>query len=96
MVHEPPFAQIYELPDGGIQMYLRDPGGNLIEVDHPDATTVDRNVVTDVKRLVDTHPAGRREPARDALPGAARRRSAGRRLEARRGRIRIIAPDIHP
>ena len=34
----PPFAQVTELPDGGAQMYLRDPGGNLIELDTPDAS----------------------------------------------------------
>jgi len=54
--HMPPFAQIYELPDGGIQMYLRDPAGNLIEVDHPDASTVDRTVVTGVRRIADAVP----------------------------------------
>ena len=28
---------MYELPDGGVQLYVRDPTGNLIELDHPDA-----------------------------------------------------------
>ena len=37
-------------------MYLRDPAGNLIEVDHPDAASVDRTVVTDVRRLEDSVP----------------------------------------
>lgn len=32
-------------------MYLRDPGGNLIEIDHPDIATLDRTVVTRVTKL---------------------------------------------
>ena len=33
---------VNELPDGCVQMYLRDPGGNLVEIDWPDVTTLDR------------------------------------------------------
>jgi lactoylglutathione lyase len=29
------FSGMYELPDGSVQMYLRDPAGNLIEIDRP-------------------------------------------------------------
>jgi catechol 2,3-dioxygenase-like lactoylglutathione lyase family enzyme len=47
------FSHAYELPDGSVQMYLRDPSGNLVEVDWPDVTTIDRTVVTDLKRLED-------------------------------------------
>jgi catechol 2,3-dioxygenase-like lactoylglutathione lyase family enzyme len=47
------FSHAYELPDGSVQMYLRDPAGNLVEVDWPDVTTVDRSVVTELKRLED-------------------------------------------
>jgi YD repeat-containing protein len=42
-----------ELPDGSVQMYLRDPAGNLVEVDWPDASTLDRSVVTELGRLAD-------------------------------------------
>jgi lactoylglutathione lyase len=42
-----------ELPDGAVQMYLRDPAGNLVEVAWPDASTLDRSVVTDLHRLAD-------------------------------------------
>ena len=50
------FSHAYELPDGSVQMYLRDPSGNLVEVDWPDVTTLDRSVVTDLKRLEDDVP----------------------------------------
>ena len=49
------FAEgVIELPGGEAQMYLRDPDGNLIEVDWPDASTLDRNVVGEIVRLADT------------------------------------------
>jgi lactoylglutathione lyase len=38
------FSGMYELPDGSVQMYLRDPAGNLIEVDWPDARTLDERI----------------------------------------------------
>jgi YD repeat-containing protein len=50
------FSHAYELPDGSVQMYLRDPAGNLVEVDWPDVSTLDRSVVTDLKRLEDDVP----------------------------------------
>jgi catechol 2,3-dioxygenase-like lactoylglutathione lyase family enzyme len=31
------FSGMYELPDGSVQMYLRDPADNLVEIDWPDA-----------------------------------------------------------
>jgi catechol 2,3-dioxygenase-like lactoylglutathione lyase family enzyme len=50
------FSSIYELPSGEVQMYLRDPGGNLVEIDWPDARTLDRSIVTDLRRLADDQP----------------------------------------
>jgi catechol 2,3-dioxygenase-like lactoylglutathione lyase family enzyme len=47
---------VRELPDGSVQMYLRDPAGNLIEIDWPDVTTLDRSVVTTIHRLEDERP----------------------------------------
>ncbi|MDF0597608.1 VOC family protein [Psychromarinibacter halotolerans] len=47
---------MYELPDGGVQMYLRDPGGNLVEVDCPDVTKLDLAEIPDMKRLADKNP----------------------------------------
>jgi YD repeat-containing protein len=46
-------AGVVELPGGEAQMYLRDPAGNLVEIDWPDASTLDREVVTDIVRLRD-------------------------------------------
>ena len=48
------FDDMYELPDGSIQMYLRDPAENLIEIDWPDLTTLDRSLVLELKRLADS------------------------------------------
>jgi lactoylglutathione lyase len=42
---------LYELPGSNVQMYIRDPGGNLIEVDWPDVHTLDRALVTDLRPL---------------------------------------------
>ncbi|MDX6536702.1 MAG: hypothetical protein QOD37_1043, partial [Gaiellales bacterium] len=39
-----------------VQMYLRDPAGNLVELDWPDVTTLDRSRVPDIKRLADSVP----------------------------------------
>jgi lactoylglutathione lyase len=48
------FEELYELPDGAVQMYLRDPAGNLIEIDWPDVTTLDRDAIPKITRLADT------------------------------------------
>ena len=47
---------VNELPDGCVQMYLRDPGGNLIEVDWPDVTTLDRSRIPELKPLATFAP----------------------------------------
>jgi YD repeat-containing protein len=49
-------VRLYELPDGSVQMYLRDPAGNLIEIDWPDVTTFDRSLLPELKRLADSVP----------------------------------------
>ena len=74
------FAEgVIELPGGEAQMYLRDPDGNLVEVDWPDVSTLDRNVVGDIVRLADMAPqeaeslGARLYLGRDATaPGTAR------------------------
>jgi catechol 2,3-dioxygenase-like lactoylglutathione lyase family enzyme len=50
------FSPIYELPDGTVQVYLRDPGGNLVELDWPDVTTLDRDLFGDIPKLADAVP----------------------------------------
>ena len=47
---------MYELPDGGIQMYVRDPAGNLVELDHPDASSIPQDEVPEYMRLADVRP----------------------------------------
>jgi catechol 2,3-dioxygenase-like lactoylglutathione lyase family enzyme len=47
---------IYELPGGDVQMYLKDPAGNTVEIDFPDATQIDRSIITDMRRMADRWP----------------------------------------
>ena len=47
---------VRELPSGEVQMYLRDPGGNLVEIDWPDVTTLDCSRLPELKRLADSVP----------------------------------------
>jgi catechol 2,3-dioxygenase-like lactoylglutathione lyase family enzyme len=47
---------VRELNDGSVQMYLRDPAGNLLEVNWPDASTLDRAVVTSIRHVADERP----------------------------------------
>ena len=65
-------AAIRELPDGAVQMYLRDPAGNLVEVDWPDVATLDRARLPGLVRLADQHPQeGENRAATLYLRGAA-------------------------
>ncbi len=50
------YSQIWEHPAGWVQMYMRDPAGNLVEIDWPDVTTLDRSVVTGIRKLDDDVP----------------------------------------
>jgi lactoylglutathione lyase len=45
------FSGIYELPDGSVQMYLRDPADNLVEVDWPDARGLEASIQPDLTLL---------------------------------------------
>ena len=45
------FSKVYQLPDGAVQLYVRDPAGNLVEINWPDVTTLDRSVVTQVEKV---------------------------------------------
>jgi catechol 2,3-dioxygenase-like lactoylglutathione lyase family enzyme len=44
---------VNELPDGCVQMYLRDPAGNLVEIDWPDVGTLDRSRIPEMKLLTE-------------------------------------------
>ena len=48
---------LVELPSGQVQLYFRDPGGNLIELNWPDVGTLDRS------KYPDADAAGRPDPA---------------------------------
>ncbi len=45
------YSSVRELPDGAVQMYLRDPAGNLVEVNWPDVTTLDREVIPEIQKI---------------------------------------------
>ena len=49
-------AQLVELPSGQLQLYFRDPAGNLIELNWPDADTIDRSRYPELRRLVEHVP----------------------------------------
>ncbi len=49
-------AGVRELPDGAVQMYIRDPAGNLVELDWPDVNNLDRSVIANIRRVVDERP----------------------------------------
>lgn len=55
--------ELVELPSGQVQLYFRDPGGNLIELNWPDADTLDRARYPELKRLADhiEQPPGSRD-----------------------------------
>lgn len=44
---------VNELPDGSVQMYVRDPAGNLVEVDWPDVGTLDRTRIPELRTLAE-------------------------------------------
>jgi catechol 2,3-dioxygenase-like lactoylglutathione lyase family enzyme len=51
------FRYLWELPGGEVQMYFRDPADNLIEIDWPDVSTLDRSVFgDDLKKLAEAFP----------------------------------------
>ncbi len=45
------YSAVRELPDGAVQMYLRDPAGNLVEVNWPDVSTLDRKVIPEIQKV---------------------------------------------
>ncbi len=49
-------ATVRELPDGAVQMYLRDPAGNLVEIDWPDVTTLSPELQARLHHLEWDHP----------------------------------------
>jgi YD repeat-containing protein len=50
-IEEGYFSSVYELPDGAAQLYVRDPAGNMVEVNWPDVSTLDRSVIGDIEKV---------------------------------------------
>lgn len=48
--------QLYELPGNIAQLYIRDPGGNLIEVDWPEASSLDASIRGEMTKLANVFP----------------------------------------
>ena len=48
--------QLVELPSLQVQLYFRDPGDNLIELNWPDADTLDRSRYPELRRIADHIP----------------------------------------
>lgn len=47
---------LFELPNDVVQLYLRDPSGNLIEVNWPDARSLDPSIQAELKKMADRFP----------------------------------------
>jgi catechol 2,3-dioxygenase-like lactoylglutathione lyase family enzyme len=47
---------LVELPSGQVQLYFRDPAGNLIELNWPDVSSLDRDRYPTLRRLGDVVP----------------------------------------
>lgn len=62
-IREGYFSRVYEPPDGTAQLYLRDPSGKMVEVNHPDAASLDRSVAGRIQ----TVPARTADSARARL-----------------------------
>jgi catechol 2,3-dioxygenase-like lactoylglutathione lyase family enzyme len=62
LIGEGYFSRVYELPEGAVQMYLRDPAGNMVEVNHPDVSEIDRSVVVEIEKVpIETEEGSRAE-----------------------------------
>ena len=47
---------LWELPDGVVQLYVRDPSGNLVEVNAREAGSLPQSIRVNVRALVDAQP----------------------------------------
>lgn len=50
------FSPVWELPDGSVQVYLRDPANNLVEIDWPDVARLNRAIFEELPKLADSFP----------------------------------------
>lgn len=56
---------VYYLPTGTVQMYVRDPAGNMFEVNYPDVDDLDPSVVPNTIERTDLTPPGPDEEPAD-------------------------------
>lgn len=45
------YSTVRELPDGAVQMYIKDPAGNLVEVNWPDVNTLDTELIGEIRKI---------------------------------------------
>lgn len=45
------FQHVYELPEGALQLYLRDPAGNMVELNYPNVRDIDRSEIDGIRKL---------------------------------------------
>lgn len=45
------FSNVYQLPCGAVQLYLRDPVGNMGEVNWPDVEEMNRSMVGEIQKI---------------------------------------------
>lgn len=50
--------QLVELPSRQVQLYFRDPAENLVELNWPDANTLDRSRYPELRKIADRFPQG--------------------------------------
>ena len=85
---------MYELPDGGIQMYVRDPAGNLVELDYRDASTIPR---TRCPSTGGSPTCGPRTGTRRAPPSGTLDRPDSERRKGRPSRAPLpLSPRVSP
>jgi catechol 2,3-dioxygenase-like lactoylglutathione lyase family enzyme len=75
---------LVELPSGQVQLYFRDPAGNLIELNWPDVETLDRAKYPELTRLADQVPQSAEALRARLYLGSGDARAAENRTEARR------------
>ena len=56
---------VYYLPHGTVQLYVKDPGGNMVEVNYPDVEELDPAVVPNTVERDDLQPPAPGEEAAD-------------------------------
>jgi catechol 2,3-dioxygenase-like lactoylglutathione lyase family enzyme len=60
LVDERPWGKVRELPDGAMQMFIRDPAGNLLEISY--RGPVDQAILDDPEVEHGTYVSGRNDP----------------------------------